>query len=352
MWRDEPGWWYASDRSLTARFLAPLGCAYGSLAEHRLRRSQPWRAGVPVICIGNFTAGGTGKTPIAILVAQCIASLGRQPVFLTRGYGGSSRGPLQVDATAHSSSLVGDEPLLLARHYPTVVARDRVAGARALMAIAGNSSVIVMDDGLQNPALAKDLCIAVVDGRRGFGNGRCIPAGPMRAPLAFQLGLTGAVIVNRPTEDDPSAKDVATRLKLDFAGPVLTSTIRPSGDVAWIAERPLVAFAGIGAPERFFATLEALGGHLAEGVAFPDHHVFTDADAARLLARAAATGGRLATTEKDHVRLAAGRGPLADLRSAARALPIRAVLQSTDHERLNVLLEQTLRDADRRLGRG
>lgn len=352
MWRDEPRWWYASDRSSTARLLAPLGRVYGALTERRLRLSRPWRASVPVICIGNFTAGGTGKTPVAILVAQCIASLGRKPVFLTRGYGGSSRGPLQVDATAHSAKLVGDEPLLLARHYPTVVARDRAAGARTLVALAGDGSVIVMDDGLQNPALAKDLSIAVIDGRRGLGNGRCIPAGPMRAPLALQLTLTDAVIVNRPAEGDQRGQDVAARLKPDFAGPVLTSTIQPSGDVAWIAERPLVAFAGIGVPDRFFATLEALGGRLVDRVPFPDHHVFTDGDARSLLARAAATGARLVTTEKDHVRLAGDVGPLAELRAATRVLPIRAVLQGGDHERLVDLLSDALRQADHRIRRG
>lgn len=349
MWRDEPRWWYASGKPLTARLLAPLGHAYGSLAALRLRRGRPWRAGVPVVCIGNFTAGGTGKTPIAIMVAQCVASLGRQPAFLTRGYGGRTRGPLLVDAAAHSSALVGDEPLLLARHHPTIVARDRAAGARSLIAIAGRSSVIIMDDGLQNPTLFKDLSIAVVDGRRGLGNGLCIPAGPLRAPLAAQLASIGAVVVNRSMQATPGDDDIAASVKSHFAGPILTSTIQPDGDVGWISERPLIAFAGIGAPDRFFATLQTLGGTLAEAVPYPDHHPFTADDALHLIALADARGARLVTTAKDHVRLATSRGPLADLAAATRVVAIRASMENADRQRLVALLEAALRDADRRL---
>lgn len=344
MWRDEPRWWYAAERSPMAQALAPVGWLYGSLTEQRMRRAQPWRADIPVVCIGNFTAGGTGKTPIAIMVAEYIAALGWEPVFLSRGYGGSHAGPVWVDATAHTSSIVGDEPLLLARHGRTLVARDRAAGARMIQGDGAENRVIVMDDGLQNPAMHKDLRLAVVDGKRGFGNGLCIPAGPLRAPLKFQFALADAMIVNMAGGLDMDGKPLLAGLSPKFAGPVLASTIRPAADSAWIAERPLIAFAGIGTPDRFFATLEALGGCIAERVPFPDHHTFTAADAQTLLLLASAhPDSQLISTEKDFVRLSADTGPLAELAKATRVLPIRATLGTDDNQRMQVLLENAIR---------
>ena len=173
----------------------------------RLRRAKPYRPLIPVICVGNFTAGGSGKTPLAILLARIVSGLGREPWFLSRGYGGTLKGPLRVEPATHSADEVGDEPLLLARHAPTIIAQDRRRGAEAIEASASQDGVIIMDDGLQNPALAKNLSIAVVDTDRGFGNGYVIPAGPLRAPLAAQIGLAGLIVITgrRPSGEPPLA---------------------------------------------------------------------------------------------------------------------------------------------------
>lgn len=333
----EPAWWYAPSPGLVGRILEPAGALWGFIAQRRIAQGSPYRAPVPVICIGNFTAGGTGKTPLALEVAGIVHAMGLKPAFLSRGYGGRTRGPHWVDAARNRSADVGDEPLLLAAHHPTLVARDRATGARAIVESPTSPDVIIMDDGLQNPSVAKDLTIAVVDGARGIGNGRVIPAGPLRAPLAFQLTLVDAVVINRGTEG--GASGFADHLRTDFEGPVLDARIAPSGDTSWLTGAPVVAFAGIGVPERFFSTLRALGARLADAIAFPDHHAFTPADATRLLDLAREHGATLVTTEKDRVRLAGPDEPLATLRGAARALPIRMTLEARDEGRLAALIE-------------
>src|SRR6476661_643641 len=198
-WRvrlDEPSWWYAPAPGRLAMLLQPLGAIYGRVAEARYFRTTPYRSRLPVICIGNFTSGGTGKTPLAIHLCERLKAAGHEPAVLTRGYGGRLSGPYWVNAASDVARDVGDEALLLARAAPTLVARDRRAGAHAIEMGPHPVTVIVMDDGLQNPGLAKDLTIAVVDGGRGLGNGLTMPAGPLRAPLPFQLELTDAIVVN------------------------------------------------------------------------------------------------------------------------------------------------------------
>jgi tetraacyldisaccharide 4'-kinase len=344
----EPSWWYAPSSGLVSRLLEPAGTLWGRLAQRRFARAPAYRATVPVICVGNFTAGGTGKTPLALEVAGFVQAMGLKVAFLSRGYGGRLSGPHWVDAASDHSSDVGDEPLLLAAAHPTLVARDRAAGARAIAEGAVSADVIIMDDGLQNPGVAKDLTVAVVDGARGIGNGRVIPAGPLRAPLDFQLTLVDAIVVNRGSAGGvgenaggatPPANGFADRLRQDFEGPVLDARVAASGATDWLAEAPVVAFAGIGVPDRFFETLRALGADLAGAIAFPDHHAYTPADAARLLDLARGHGATLVTTEKDRVRLAGHAGPLADLRDAARALPVRMKFEARDEGRLVALIE-------------
>ena len=343
----EPAWWYAPSPGLVGQLLEPAGTLWGWLAQRRFARGSPYQATIPVICIGNFTAGGTGKTPLALEVAGLVQAMGLKVAFLSRGYGGSMRGPHWVDATRDRSGDVGDEPLLLAAAYPTLVARDRAAGARAIVEGPVPADVIIMDDGLQNPGVGKDLTVAVVDGARGIGNGRVIPAGPLRAPLAFQLALVDAVVVNQGSTggvsesagSDAPSHDFADRLRHDFEGPVLDARITPSGTIDWLSDAPVVAFAGIGVPDRFFATLRLLGARVAEEIAFPDHHAFTPADADRLLNLARNHGATLVTTEKDRVRLAGLGGPLAELRDAARALPVRMKLEARDESRLVALIQ-------------
>ncbi len=344
----EPTWWYETSPGVTARLLGPAAALWGGLVRRRFARAMPYRAPLPVICIGNFTAGGTGKTPLALAVAEIVGGMGLACAFLSRGYGGRLAGPHWVDTARDRAEDVGDEPLLLAAAHPTLISRDRAAGARAIAArdSAGQNAahtavdIIIMDDGLQNPRLAKDLTIAIVDGARGVGNGRIIPAGPLRAPLDFQLDLVDAVVVNRGSQahGDASGSNFAARLRHDFEGPVLDARIVP-GRADWLTSTPIVAFAGIGVPERFFATLAALGAEPVAKVAYPDHHAFTAADARHLLDLARTHGATLVTTEKDRARLAGSDGPLAGLFGLARALPIRLQLDQRDEGRLTALIE-------------
>jgi tetraacyldisaccharide 4'-kinase len=345
---DEPAWWYGDGTSLPAACLAPLAALYGWAARARYERAEPYRARLPVVCIGNLTTGGTGKTPLVLYLCERLRAGGLRPAVLTRGYGGSRAGPHWV-AEGDRAEAVGDEALLLGRAAPTLVARDRAAGARFIereierAQAAGTvpADLILMDDGLQNPQLAKDLTLAVVDGARGLGNGRVMPAGPLRAPLGFQLALVDAIVVNEPT---PGAGDaVAERLQGLFNGPVLRCATVVAGDPAWLEGRRVIAWAGIGAPHRFFALLQRLGAELVETVAFADHHPLNEADARRLLGLAAQHGAALVSTEKDMARLeGAAGGALADLGAAAQALPIRPAFAEPDAERLAGLLRGTI----------
>lgn len=314
-----PGFW--DDGGPLAWLLAPAGAVFGGITAWRMARPGA-KAPVPVVCVGNFTAGGAGKTPTAIAIAAMLRQAGRQPVFLSRGYGGTVRAPVQVDPALHRAAQVGDEPLLLARHGPTVVSPDRVAGA-ALAATLGD--VIVMDDGLQNPSLAKDLRLAVVDGGSGIGTGLCVPAGPLRAPLSPQLRHVDAVVL---IGDGAAGAAVAARAAA--AGvPVFTASLVPEvAAAARLAGRSVLAFAGIGRPGKFFATLEALGATIGARNAFADHHAFTRAELDGLLQEAARGSLVPVTTEKDRVRLA---GMLTPAQAAVlETLPVRLELDAPE----------------------
>jgi tetraacyldisaccharide 4'-kinase len=244
---------------LASTLLAPFGDLAAFLAESRFKSRQPYRSRLPVICVGNFTAGGTGKTPLALFIMDYLKGRGESPVCLTRGYGGRAAGPAWVDPATHTAREVGDEPLLLARAGPVLVARDRTAGVKAIESGGAPASLIVMDDGMQNPAIAKDLVIAVVDGERGLGNGRVIPAGPLRARLEFQTGLADCIVVNGRGGETGSQGRVLESLKRSFPGPVLAARAEPAADTSWLGAAPVVAYAGIGHPERFcFPTSEPM----------------------------------------------------------------------------------------------
>lgn len=341
----EPGWWYRAP-SLTSRVLRPLADIYGAIAVLRYRRATPYVSALPVICIGNFTAGGTGKTPFTRLVVGRLAAGGHRAAILTRGHGGRMRGPHWVAAGVDTAAEVGDEPLLLVRDAPTLVSRDRALGARAIEQDPRGFTAIVMDDGLQNPGLAKTLAFAVVDAARGFGNQSVMPAGPLRAPLAFQLGLVDALIVNR------GAGGRGDGASLPAGKALIHVVVVPEGDVAWLRGYRVVAFAGIGAPQNFFTMLGDFGADLAGATAFADHHVITDTEAAALLVRARETGGVLVTTEKDAARLSAGSGrgtgAVGDLARLARVVAIRHVVETADSAALDRLLARAgLRGGDR-----
>ena len=340
---DEPSWWYRSEPSALARALRPLSAVYGWAARRRMRRATPYRSKLPVICVGNLVAGGTGKTPLTIVIASALIRTGERPAILTRGYGGRSPGPRWVDPTTDCAADVGDEALLLAEHAPTLVARDRVAGAAEIETAKTAYSVIVMDDGLQNPSLAKDLRIAVVDARRGIGNGEVIPAGPLRAPLAFQLDAVDAVLVNHPpAAANAPASEITAWLKQNFHGPVLEARTRPEEDTDWVAAQRVVAFAGIANPQRFFNLLQSLGAEIAATVTLPDHHAFAERDAERILALARDHDALPVTTEKDRVRLWGVSGQRGELWQQSRAVGIRLIPDERDAGRLGALLNSAI----------
>ncbi|MFL6799486.1 MAG: tetraacyldisaccharide 4'-kinase [Xanthobacteraceae bacterium] len=310
----EPQFWWTK-AGLAASLLMPLAAGYGAVAAMRLRQVGR-RVGIPVICIGNLTVGGAGKTPAALACARLLSEAGEVPVFLTRGYGGSAAGPLQVDAARHVAAEVGDEPLLLARAAPTVLARARPAGAR--LAVALGADVLVMDDGFQNPSLVKDLSVLVVDARRGIGNGKVIPAGPLRASLDVQLQHAQAVLLVGEGVAGNAVAETAYRRAL----PVFAARLEPDARViAALGRRPVLAFAGIGDPEKFFATLGQAGADVRTRRAFADHHRYTSADAAALCQQADEEGLTLITTEKDAARLA-GAKEARQLAERALALPV------------------------------
>lgn len=281
-------------RTVTPFLLLPAAAVFDLVTRLRWKLVAPWRAPVPVVCIGNLVAGGAGKTPLALSVGAWFLARGRKAHFLSRGYGGRLRGPVRVDTKLHGFRDVGDEPLLLARLAPTWVARDRKAGAAA--AAAAGAEVIVMDDGFQNPSLEKDLSILAIDGGAGFGNRLVLPAGPLREPLARGFARADAVVVIG--EDTAGVGDHLpsglTRLDARFVP-------GPEGEA--FAGAALVAFAGIGRPEKFFETLRALGAELIEAVPYPDHHAYTPDDIMWLVEMAATLGSKPVTTLKDFVRL-------------------------------------------------
>jgi tetraacyldisaccharide 4'-kinase len=312
---EAPFWWYRRKGAL-ASALAPVGRLYGRLVEARAARVEPYRSPLPVICIGNLTAGGGGKTPTAIAVAALLAELGARPAFLTRGYGGASEGPVLV-AKGQSAEEVGDEPLLLVEVAPTMVAADRAAGAAALEA--AEADIIVMDDGFQNPSLIKDLSLVVVDAAAGIGNGLIMPAGPLRAPLEAQMARADALIVIGDGSKAAPLVDTFT----GQGKPVLKARMVPRQDRRWLGVLPVIGFAGIARPEKFFATLRNNGARLIDTRSFPDHHRYRERDARRLLKAAKEQNAMLVTTEKDFVRLADEEdAALGELKHRCRPFPI------------------------------
>lgn len=316
-----PSFWWTKP-GVAAALLSPVAAIYGAIAARRLAQAGT-RPDIPVICVGNPTVGGAGKTPAAIAVARLLIDAGEKPALLTRGYGGALAGPVSVQAH-HTAAQVGDEPLLLARVAPTVVARDRVAGARH--AQESGAGVIAMDDGFQNPSLAKDLSILVIDGTRGIGNARVLPAGPLRAPLDAQLARAHALlIVGEMTGAAPLV--IAARAR---GLPVFHARLEPDpAVVAALAGAKVLAFAGIGNPAKFFATVAEAGIEARIHRSFGDHHCYRADEAATLLEEADRNGLMLLTTEKDLARMQGDAG-LAKLAARSRALPVTLKVSEAD----------------------
>ena len=334
-----PSWWYGDRIPLAAWALWPISAAYGGIAERRFRAASPYRSKLPVICVGNFTMGGAGKTPVALKLASMLREAGRQPGFLTRGYGGSERGPHLIDSATDNADRVGDEPLLLARAAPTVVSRDRSAGAKLLETL--GVDVIIMDDGFQNPSLEKDFSLVVVDAGAGVGCGRVFPLGPLRAPLAFQLRKADAVVI-LGAQDRTDVAALIKQKSQQFRStplPVFNARIVPAvtGEPRG---RPFLAFCGIGRPDKFFDTLREADIAVVKSRSFPDHHPYSAADARSLLADAKALDAGLITTEKDHARFRGADGPLGELYGSAVALPISVEFSENGEARLMQFLAE------------
>jgi tetraacyldisaccharide 4'-kinase len=306
-----PDFW--QQRGVASAVLAPLGALYGASVAWKARHAKPYRAKARVVCVGNLTAGGSGKTPVALAIASRLTAKGRRVFFLTRGYGGSEAGPLQVQL-GHTAAQVGDEALLLARFAPTIVARNRAAGA--VLAEAQGAEIIVMDDGHQNFALVKDLSLVVVDGETGFGNRRMIPAGPLREPVVQGLARADTVIIMNDGHPDLGG----------YVGSCLRA--RLTADAGNLSGQRVFAFAGIGRPEKFVASLKETDAIVTGAQSFPDHHVFRTSEIADLRARA--EGALLVTTEKDFVRLAP------EQRAGIVTLPVHARFE--DEAALEALL--------------
>lgn len=319
-----PMFWHRP-RGLASWLLTPLEFVWTAATRRRLTNG-PWEVlDVPVICVGNINAGGTGKTPAVIALLSLIADLGLKAHVVSRGYGGSLDGPLQVDERTHSAGMVGDEPLLIAAFGPCWVSKDRAAGAKA--AIAAGAQVIILDDGFQNPALAKDLSIVVVDAEVGFGNGRVMPAGPLREPLKDGLARADVIV---------TIGNKTAQKRLTVEHPALANTPRWQASIQpletgmdWTETR-FIAFAGIGRPGKFFTTLSALGANVIATHAFADHAPYTDTALQRLKAEAKAKSAQLVTTEKDMARLPE------TFRREVLALPVRLVFEDVDSVKMTL----------------
>jgi tetraacyldisaccharide 4'-kinase len=307
---------------LTRVLLTPLEQLYIRGVRRKLARATPHPAPVPVICVGNLTVGGVGKTPVVATLREKLTSLGHRAATLSRGYGGKLEGPLRVDETAHTAAEVGDEPLMLACSGESWIGRDRATAAEAMAAT--GVQVIIMDDGFQNPSLEKTLSILAVDAAAPFGNGYCIPKGPLREPVADGITRADAVLLigegELPAGLIPEDK------------PVLRASIEPRGPAV---DGPLIAFAGIGRPRKFFDSLQSAGADLRDGVGFGDHYVYMASDMTFLRNLAETHEARLITTEKDFVRLPK------DWREGILAWPIEARFHDTPVT-IDKLLKSTL----------
>lgn len=304
--------------------LQPLAALYQWGAKTRAVLTNPYHSSLPVICIGNAVAGGAGKTPTALMLAEMLQNLGGTPHILSRGYGGSLRGPVPVNASVHSAAEVGDEPLLLSRAAPTWIARDRRVGLKALEQ--AGATCVLMDDGLQNPSISKTASLLVVDGGYGIGNGRCLPAGPLRESWETARARAAAILI--------IGEDLHGMAQRVAGLPVLHGALTPIPGGTHLAGERWLAFAGIGRPAKFFDTVTAQGGQMIASKAFPDHHPYKESELRMLAAQAEKSGARLITTEKDAIRLPAA------WRTRVSVLSVRLTLESSSQ----VWLEERLRE--------
>ena len=319
---DAPPFWWKSKPDWRAWLAAPASWIYGAVAARNLRKAKRQEIEVPVICVGNFTVGGAGKTPTVITLARAAKTKGLKPGVLSRGYGGVIDTTTVVDPHHHRARDVGDEPLLIARETLTVVTRKRAEGAREL--IRQGADLIIMDDGFQSAKLHFDYALMVIDTVRGIGNGMIVPAGPVRAPTKTQLRYATALLkVGRGNAADPFIRQAARSGRA-----VYESTIRPIGTASEIAGRKLLAFAGIADPEKFYRTVTELGGEIVVKQSFGDHHHMSDDEIEAVLGAAEAEDLEIVTTAKDAVRLIGHPGIAQTLLGKARVIDVKMDFES------------------------
>ncbi|MGV8936199.1 MAG: tetraacyldisaccharide 4'-kinase [Allorhizobium sp.] len=308
-----PFWWIKADWRAWA--LSPFSFVYGQIAGRRMLRGSRQSVAVPVVCVGNFTVGGAGKTPTAISLARAATQKGLKAGFLSRGYGGSLDVTTLVDPDHHRAADVGDEPLLLARHALTVISRRRVAGARRL--VEEGVDIIIMDDGFQSARLVVDYALVVIDTVRGIGNGHLVPGGPVRAPLSVQMQKLSAIL----KVGNGNAADRLVRQAARAGKPIFVASLNPEKDED-LAGQKVMAFAGIADPQKFYRTLEGLGAAIVERRPFADHQHLSEDEIAELIDHSAENGLLLVTTAKDAVRLKSGHGRAAELLEKCRVVEV------------------------------
>ena len=332
---DAPSWWYRKS-GLVAWALSPFAAIYGRIGAMRMGAAPKAVSRLPVLCVGNFVAGGAGKTPTAIAIAKQVRAMGLRPGFLSRGYGSNAKSATLVDVKTHNARDVGDEPMMLALYATTVVSPDRTAGAALLQSC--DVDFIIMDDGFQNPTLRKDMNLIVVDGGRGVGNGFPMPAGPLRATLREQMRLADRVLLI----GSGSASGDVVRRAAKMAKPILQADIAVRQGERFDG-RKVMAFCGLADTEKFFATLKALGADVVEEQAFGDHHAYSAGECRELMARSSELGLPLVTTHKDEVRLVRSGEAQAELRKAVDVLVIDLLFET--ERTVTALIEETRKRA-------
>lgn len=336
-----PDFWQS--KKLISRLLYPLSVIYGQVALSRFNKSPRYKAHIPVLCIGNLVAGGAGKTPTAISLGKKAKALGLYPVFLTRGYRGSLTGPVEVRPESHSISEVGDEALLLARTAPTIVSADRVAGAKLAedMAQYQEAAIIIMDDGFQNPHLHKDFNLVVIDAAQSIGNGFVMPAGPLRVPLLPQVRRADQFVLAGQGEQAPRLRQILAKL----GKAIMHSAIRPT-HCHLIGGTNVIAFSGIGRPDKFEKTLEELDFNVMKHHIFGDHHGYSETEAQKLIEEGQDKNLPLVTTAKDYVRLSDAGEPGKKLAELVNIVEVDMVFDDEGFARR--ILEQTQRKFSQR----
>ncbi len=336
MIRNAPEFWWRSEPAGAAMALWPAAKLWGAAVAWRMAQPPRYRPPVAVVCVGNFVVGDAGNISTVIALARMARGRGLKPGVLVSGHSGRTKGPILVDPTIYNADHVGDEAMLAVGAAPTVIARDRAAGARAL--VDAGIDLIVMDDGFQDPALPKDLTLVVVDASVGIGNGLTVPSGPMRAPLQPQLRRADALLVIGEGE----AANPLIRTAARAGRAILRARLKPTRIKEW-RKQPILAFAGVARPEKFFASLTDVGATVARTMSFAEHHRYTAADAEALIAAADADGLRLVTTEKDMARLAGRTGALAALGERAEAFHV--IVEFENPSAVTEMIEEAMRKA-------